>query len=73
MKCPACRSGSLRVVRTFQANHSKTQKCACSKCGKGFTTVTVVVGSSKRYGRGAYALAMRLRRMKHAPTLSPNL
>lgn len=60
MKCPKCQ-GDLRVEETITVGSHSTSGRRCASCRTKFTTVTAVLCPSS-HGRGAHAIASRIRR-----------
>lgn len=61
MICHKC-NARLKVVRTVTAGSAgRTQEAECPGCGGRFTCVTLVLQEVDGYGKGAEAVAKRLR------------
>lgn len=62
MKCPACKTGELRVTNTYSAgDRASTRSKVCLNCGQRYTE-TLLLEPANRRGEGAAAVASRLRR-----------
>lgn len=62
MKCGKC-GKRMKIINTFQAGDSvKTQTAQCPICRDKHTIVAVVIGPADEFGRGAYAVAEKLKR-----------
>lgn len=58
-----CSCGArLEVKHSYSIGQAKTQDAVCGSCGARHTLVTVVAEQNPVHGRGAYALAQKLRK-----------
>lgn len=65
LKCPSCRKGDLRIVKTVKATESaKTSEGECTSCGIPWTLAVTIVGKANGRGNGAHATATKLRNGK---------
>lgn len=65
LKCPSCRKGDIRIVKTVRATESaRTSEGECTVCGIPWTLVVTIVGQAQGRGNGAHATSTKLRNGK---------
>lgn len=65
MNCPECK-GTLTIRHTYVVLQSKTQDAECGTCYTRFTLLTEIVSKASK-GKGAYALAQKLKKKAARP------
>lgn len=69
--CPGC-GRTLRVTHSYKVQGGRTQTAVCDPCDKTYTAVTLtLVVQEAAHGKGAYALAKRLK--TEGRSLDPSL